>query len=119
MIYKGIKLTLAQPEECCSFNFIVDYRPVKTIVTTNLTNNVAVVNEMFSITCSAQANPSAKYRLYKGNEYVNGADNDAAIITSVVERTRMANYSCIPFNIYGDGTQGALVVTLHSKYLIV
>ena len=119
MICKGIKLNLAQPEECCSFKFIVDYRPVNTIVTTNLTNNVVVVNETFSITCSAQANPSAKYRLYKGKEYVNDADNDVAIITSVVERARMVNYSCIPFNIYGNGTQGALAVTLHCKYLIV
>ena len=119
MIFKGIKLTLAKPEECCSFKFIVDYHPVNTMVTTNLTDNVVVVKKSFSITCSAQANPPAKYRLYKGNEYINGANNDAVITTLVGERARMVNYSCIPFNIYGNGTKGALVVTVHCKYLIV
>ena len=88
-------------------------------MTTNLTNNVVVVNETFSMSCSAQANPPAKYRFYKGNEYINGADNDAVIITSIVERARMVNYSCISFNIYGNGTQGALAVTVHCKFLIV
>ena len=119
MICKGIKLTLAQPVKCCSFKFIVDYHPVNIMVTTNLTNNVVVVNETFSITCSAQANPPAKYRFFKGNEYVNGANNDAVIITSVGERARMVNYSCIPFNFYGNGRQGDLVVTVHCKYLNV
>ena len=119
MICKGRKLTFAQTEECCSFKFIVDYHPVNTIMTTNLTNNVVVMNETFSITCSAQANPPAKYRFYKDNEYINGADNDATIITSVNERTRMVNYSCISFNLYGNGIQGALAVTVHCKYLIV
>ena len=119
MIFKGMKLTLAQPEECFPFKFIVDYHPVNTIVTTNLTNNVVVVNETFSITCSAQASPPAKYRFYKGNEYINGADNDTMIITSVSERARMVKYSCIPFNIYGNGRHGAVAVTVHCKYLIV
>ena len=119
MICKGIKLTLVQPEECCSFKFIVEYRPVNTIVTTNLTNNAVDMSETFSITCSAQANPPAKYRFYKGNEYVSGADNDAVIITSVGERARMVNFSCIPFNFYGNGTKGALAVIVHCKYLIV
>ena len=119
MICKGIKLTLAQPEGRFSFKFIIDYHPVNTIVTTNLTNNVVVVNETFSITCSAQANPPAKYRFYKGNEYINGADNDAVIITSVNERARMVIFSCIPLNFYGNGTKGALAVTVHCKYLIV
>ena len=119
MISKGLKLTLAQPEGCCSFKFILDYHPVNTIVTTNLTNNVVVVNETFSITCSAQANPPAKYQFYKGNEYISNADNDAVIITSVSERARMVNYSCIPINIYGNGRHGAVAVTVHCKYLIV
>ena len=88
-------------------------------MTTSLTNNVAVVNETFSITCSAHANPPAKYLFYKGNEFINDADNDAAIITSVNERAGMVIYSCIPFNIYGNGTRGALAVTVRCKYSIV
>ena len=105
--------------ECCSFKFIVDYHPVNTIVTTNLTNNTILVNETFSITCSAQANPPAKYQIYKGNEYINGADNNAVIITSITERVKMVNYSCIPVNFHGNGTQRALAVTVHCKYVIV
>ena len=119
MICKGIKLTLAKPEKCFSFKFIVDYHPVNTIVTTDLTNNTVLLNETFSITCSAQANPPAKYRIYKGNEYINGADNDAVIIASVTERVKMVNYSCIPVNFYGNGAQRTLAVTVHCKYLSV
>ena len=101
------------------FEFILDYHPVNTNVTTNLTDNTILVNETFSITCSAQANPPAKYRFYKGNEYINGTDNNAVITTSVSERVKMVNYSCIPFNFYGNGTQKATAVTVHCKYLIV
>ena len=101
------------------FEFILDYHPVYTIVLTNLTDNTALVNKTFSVTCSAQANPPAKYRFYKGNEYINGADNNAMITTSVSERVRMVNYSCIPFNLYGNGTKKATAVTVHCKYLIV
>ena len=88
-------------------------------MTTNLTNNIVAVNETFSITCSAQANPPAKYRFFKGNEYVNGADNVAVITTLLGERVKMAHYSCIPFNFYGNGTKGEIGVTVHCKYLIV
>ena len=101
------------------FEFIVDYHPVNTNVTTNLTDNTILVNETFSITCSAQANPPAKYQFYKGNEYINGADNNAVITTSVSERVKMVNYSCIPFNFYGNGTTKATAVIVHCKYLIV
>ena len=89
------------------------------MVITNLTNNVVFVKKTFSITCSTQANPPAKYRLYKGNEYINGADNDAVMITLAGERAKMVNYSCNPFNFYGNRTKGALAVTVHCKYLIV
>ena len=105
--------------ECCSFKFIVDYHPVNTIVTTNLTNNTVLVNETFSITCSAQANPPAKYQFYKGDEYINGAYNDAVIIASITETVKMVNYSCIPVNFHGNGTQRTIAVTVHCKYLIV
>ena len=88
-------------------------------MTTNLTNNTIRVNKTFSISCSAQANPPAKYRFYKGKEYINGTDNDAVIITSFTERVKMVNDSCIRFNFYGSGTKNATAVTVHCKYLIV
>ncbi|XP_066024475.1 fibroblast growth factor receptor 3-like isoform X3 [Pocillopora verrucosa] len=93
--------------------FVQNYHPVNTIVTTNLTNNTVLVNETFSITCSAQANPPAKYQFYKGDEYINGAYNDAVIIASITETVKMVNYSCIPVNFHGNGTQRTLAVTVH------
>lgn len=61
------------------------YHLVNTIVTSSLTNNTVVVNTTFGCTCSAQPNPLAKYRFYRGSEYVNGPDNNAVITTSVKE----------------------------------
>ncbi|XP_022802709.1 uncharacterized protein LOC111340177 [Stylophora pistillata] len=97
---------------------VLYYHPVKTTMTTNLTDNTVVVSETFSITCSAQANPPAKYRFYEGNEYVDNAGNDAMITTSASEKVKMVNYSCIPFNVYGNGTKGEVAVTVYCKYLI-
>ena len=84
---------------------------------TNLPDNTVVVNTTFSVTCSAQANPAAKYRFYKGKEYLNDTNNDAVITTSVSERVKLVNYSCIPFNFYGDGTTGVVTVIVHCKYI--
>lgn len=87
-------------------------------MTTNLTDNTIVVNETFIIICSAEANPPAAYRFRKGNEYMHDVDNDAVITTSVSERVKLVNYSCIPFNFYGNGARGAIAVTVHCKFLI-
>ncbi|XP_066024492.1 myoblast growth factor receptor egl-15 isoform X2 [Pocillopora verrucosa] len=104
---------VGSPDSRIVYFFVQNYHPVNTIVTTNLTDNSVPVNETFNITCSAQANPPAKYRFYKGNEYINSADNNAVIATSVSERVKMVNYSCIPFNFYGNGTKKAIAVTVH------
>lgn len=88
-------------------------------MTTNLTEKTVILNTRLSITCSAQVNPPAEYRFYRGNEYVNGPDNNAVITTSVSERVMQIIYSCIPFNSYGNGTEKAVAVTVHCKYMTV
>ena len=70
----------------------------------------------FSITCSAQANPPAKYRFYKEEESLfnttNGSDA-GTYTTSVGERVSQVNYSCTPFNEYGDGPKEMITITVN------
>ncbi|PFX24014.1 Peroxidasin-like [Stylophora pistillata] len=104
---------VGHPDSRNVYIFVQRHRPENTIKTTNLTANTVVVNTTFSITCSAQGNPPAKYRFYKGNEFLNDSDNDGVITTSVNERVLMLNYSCIPFNLYANGIKGVIAVTIH------
>ena len=71
------------------------------------------MNTSFTITCSAQANPPAKYRFYKEEESLfnttNGRDA-GTYTTSARERVSQVNYSCTPFNEYGDGPNVAITV---------
>jgi len=101
--------------------FIVGYHPVNTKLRSNLTNNAVVVNERFNITCSSEANPPAKYRFYKNqNNLVNDTTgSDVSVITtSVSERREQVNYSCTPFNEFGDGPTDGLTLTVLCKYVI-
>ena len=76
--------------------------------------NYVAVNATFNITCSAQANPPAKYRFYKEHESLfnttTGGDAET-YTTSVGERVRQVNYSCTPFNEYGDGPMEIMTIT--------
>ena len=72
------------------------------------------MNTTFNITCSAQANPPAKYRFYKEQESLFNTttdDNADTYTMSVGERVNQVSYRCIPFNNYGDGPTATL--TLH------
>lgn len=84
-------------------------------------NSVVVLNTSFNITCSAQANPPAKYKFCKGQ--VNFANDttgsDVSVITtSVSERLKQVNYSCTPFNDFGDGLTDGLTLTVLCKCVI-
>ena len=99
------------------FCFLV-YRPINTYLSTNLTN-AASLNETFYLKCSAEANPAAEYRLYKGNESVAnntaGNQNNGIYAVSVSDRVKEVVYRCIPFNSFGDGLIKTLVVIVHCK----
>ena len=99
--------------------FIVDYRPINASLNTVLSGRTVVVNVTFNITCSAQASPAAKYRFYKDQDnFINDTTSgDAAVITtSVSERIKQVNYSCTPFNDFGDGPTEVITLTVLCKY---
>ena len=88
---------------------------------TSFPGNSVVVNTPFNITCSAQANPPAKYQFYKDQvNFVNDTTgSDVSVITtSVSERRKQVNYSCIPFNDFGYGLTDGLTLTVLCKYVI-
>ena len=78
------------------------------------------MNESFNITCSSEANPPAKYRFYKDQDnFVNDTSgSDVSVMTtSVRERIKQVNYSCTPFNDFGDGPTEELTLTVLCKYI--
>ena len=95
------------------------YHPINS----NLTSLVGLsvnVNTNFNITCSAQANPPAKYRFYKDQDnFVNDTTGThvSVITTSVNERIKQVNYSCTSFNDFGDGPTEELTLTVLCKYI--
>ena len=67
------------------------------------------------------ANPPAKYRFYKNqHNFVNDTTgSDVSVITaSVTERRNQVNYSCTPFNDFGDGPADELTLTVLCEYAI-
>ena len=102
------------------YNFIIGYSPINTVFSTNLTKDIVDLNKIFNLTCSADANPAAKYRLYRGQEnVVNITDGQSSgtFLTSVNNRVKQVTYRCIPFNSFGDGPTKTVNVTVYCKYL--
>ena len=102
------------------FSLCLDYHPIDTNLTTSFAGNSVVVNTPFNITCSAQASPPAKYKFYKDqNNFVNSTNGShvSVITTSVSERKKQVNYSCTPFNYFGDGDTDGLTLTVLCKYI--
>ena len=96
--------------------FVVDYRPINSRLSSE--PNCAVVNATINITCSAQANPPAKYRFYKEQEslFNTTTGSDAGTYTtSAGERVRQVNFGCIPFNEYGDGPKEMITITVRGN----
>ena len=82
-------------------------------------DNIVVVNTTFNFTCSAQANPPAKYRFYKEQEIkftTTNSGNVAVYTTSVTEGINQVKFSCTPFNDDGDGPTAMVTVIVHCKY---
>jgi len=97
-----------------------DYPHINTnLATPGLTNNTVVINTSFNLTCSAQANPSAKYRFLREQQSLFTTTNGSSLATyttSVNERMKQVTYSCTPFNEYGDGPTETITVTVLCKY---
>ena len=101
---------------------MADFGPENTTLTSSLTaNNIAVVNTIFNITCSTEANPPAEFRFYRdGISLFNTTTGSNVVVhtTSISEkRVSPVSYSCIPFNEYGDGPTATTTVTVHCKFV--
>lgn len=82
-------------------------------------NDTVFVNATITITCRAQANPPAKYRFRKNLVSLRNDTNGSgvSVITiPVSERIKEVNYSCTPFNDFGDGPTEMIKVTVLCKY---
>ena len=82
-------------------NSILDHRPLYTLLQTNTSNNAVAMNETFSITCTAEANPPAKYVIYRDESAIVG--NNSVVTSSVAERVKRVTFTCKPSNFYGVG----------------
>ena len=95
--------------------YSLGYSPLKPSLLTELSGNTAVVDSPFNLTCSAEANPPPSYRFYRGETSL---DTSAVEVytTLVSEKKSPVNYSCTPFNEYGEGPTGRITVKVHCKY---
>ena len=78
--------------------------------------NIVYLNSPFNLSCSAQANPPASYRFYRGQESLGNMSVGNTFTTSVVQRTSHASYACLPFNYFGHGQTVVIVVEVYCKY---
>ena len=99
----------------------LDHGPIDTNLSTSLTDKSVVVNTSFNITCSSVANPPAKYRFFRNQDNffndTTGA-NVSVITTSISKMVKQVNYSCTPFNDFGDGPTEVITVTVLCKYSV-
>ena len=96
------------------FFFTLDFGPFNTTLTKSV--NIVYFNTTFNLRCSAQGNPPASYRFYRGQESLGDISVGNTFTTSVVQRTSQASYACLPFNYFGDGQTVVIVVEVYCKY---
>ena len=82
-------------------NSFPDHRPHYTLLQTNTSNNSVIMNETFSITCATEANPPAKYIIYRDETTIVG--NNSVVTSSVTEQVKRVTFTCKPSNLYGVG----------------
>ena len=101
--------------------FFSDYTPTNTNFTTNLKGAAVTLGKYFNLTCSAVANPLAKFRFYRGQEILfNTTTGDVVAVytISLNERVNQVDFSCIPYNDFGEGPARFITVTVFCKYMI-
>ena len=94
--------------------FPVDFGTFNTSLTKSV--NIVYLNTPFILSCSAQANPPASFRFYRGQESLGNISVGNTFTTSVVERRSQVNYACTSFNYFGDGQTVMIAVEVYCKY---
>ena len=94
--------------------FPLDFGTFNTSLTKSV--NIVYLNTPFILSCSAQANPPASFRFYRGQESLGNISVGNTFTTSVVERRSQVNYACTSFNYFGDGQTVMIAVEVYCKY---
>ena len=95
-------------------NSILDHRPLNTLLQTNTSNNAVIMDEIFSITCTTEANPPAKYVIYRDETRIVGNNSD--VTSSVSERVKRVTFTCKPSNFYGVGQMAGVSLDVLCKW---
>lgn len=118
--FHSIKMTLKTVCQMINNFLFLDYRPMDTSLTVNMTgNDTIIVNTIIDLLCSAKADPPAKYRFYKGLEslFNTTLESNAATFTTLVrERKSRVKFRCTPFNDFGEGPTRTINLTVRCKY---
>ncbi|XP_068685074.1 protein CEPU-1-like [Montipora foliosa] len=91
------------------------YSPINTVFSSSLTKNKVHVKVNFTLMCNADANPSARYSLYKGQKSLEENSNGSYQRYNT-NRIKQLTYICIPFNFFGDGPSKTINVTVYCKW---
>ena len=94
-------------------NSFLDYRPLNTLLQTNTSNNSVIMDETFSITCTTEANPPAKYVIYRDETTLVG--NNSVVTSSVAGRVKRVTFTCKPSNYYGVGQMAHVSLEVFCK----
>ena len=95
-------------------NSFLDHRPYYTLLQTNTSNNSVIMNETFSIICTADANPPAKYVIYRDETRIVGTNS--VVTSSVTERVKRVTFTCKPSNLYGIGQMADVSLDVLCKW---
>lgn len=96
----------------CHFIFL-DFRPINTVLNST-DDNIVKLNVTFNITCSAEANPPAKYIFFDGEGIVRNVSGNT--YTAVVRnRIKKVTYGCLPYNRLGNGSFEEVEVSVYCK----
>ena len=79
-------------------------------------HNIVELNMAFNITCSAEANPPAKYSFYDGGKVISSRNASGNTYTAVVmNRIKKVIYGCLPHNELGNGSLEEVEVSVYCK----